>query len=357
MATEQNGFYRVFSAYRRGIIAKTQLPERRIASSETTSNVRSTLSFEQLSYCAFLGHSSPRERLASRVVSEAARRGFLAAHAGELELARKHFRVSWSQWEELEEGICKTKLIGAIEGYEAYLEYRLGCRDEARRRLGRALDSALLLEQQYGLTLYELHRMQLGHNLARIDWRFGFFEDAFALSGALVGYLMGSRQRLPFHRAWRLDRLLCCPVYLRKAMIFQIAGESINQLVLQANSAYWRVFISRARVGADDSRGMVLFDPRLWSWLRAWLARSKGDSRFYLEALQEILSPGPPGLGTIYYSIIVDFAEFCLADHSAAAKRTLELIVRDSTKWKNFPAALAKRLFEISNGGPAVEAC
>ncbi len=282
----------------------------------------------------------------------AAYRGFLTARAGELMLAREHFAAAWELWRRLQEGFCQTCLVGLIEGYEAYLEYRLSDRSEAARRLERALDSSLLLEVRYGLTLFELHRMQLGHNLARIDWRFGFLEEAFALTGAMVGYLQGLRRDLPFHRDWRPSRMLSCPVYLRQAMMVQIAGEAIERLVARPETAHWETFLNEAMIDDDESGSRFFVDPRLWRWLLARRARLEGDRRRYLQTLEEILPAGPRGLGTSYYSILVDFADFCSAEPSIAARKVVDFLARDAAKWKNFPAPLARRLSEIRDAPP-----
>lgn len=349
----QNDFYRVFSAYREGILRKKQSADDECDGNQEALRTQRKLDFEQLAHCACLGLSSPWERLASRVVAWTARRGFLAAHAGELVIAREHFTASWKQWRELEEGLCRIRLVGIIEAYEAYLEYRLGCRSEARNRLERALDSALLLEERYGLSLYELHRMQLGHNLVRVDWRFGFLEEAFSLAGALVGYLEGRRLDLPFHRGWCCKRLLSCPIYLRKIMVVQIAGEAIDHLVSHPESSYWEIFFRETRIGDETTNNLLFVDPRLWQWHQARRVRLQGDYGGYLQILKDILLPGPRGLGTFYYAVIVDFAEFCAADQSLPARKVLDLLFQDSSKWKNFPAALAKRLTEICHTNSA----
>ena len=349
----QNDFYRVFSAYREGILRKKPPAVDESDGNQEASLVQRKLDFEQLASCACLGLSSPGERLASRVVAWTARLGFMAAHAGELVLAREHFTESWKQWRELDEGLCRIRLVGIIEAYEAYLEYRLGCRSEARDRLERALDSALLLEERYGLSLYELHRMQLGHNLVRVDWRFGFLEEAFSLAGALVGYLEGRRRDLPFHRGWCNKRLLSCPIYLRKLMVAQIAGEAIDHLISHPESSYWDIFFGEARIGDETTNDLFSVDLRLWQWHQARRILLQGDDRGYLQILREILLPGPRGLGTLYYAIIVDFAEFCAADRSLPARKVLDLLLQDSLKWKNFPVILAKRLSEICHASSA----
>lgn len=349
----QNEFYRVFSAYRQGIVHRGAMADMAPVSGGQISSPRRRLDFDRLASCACLGLSSPQERLTSRGAGLAARRGFLAARDGELEFARESFAAAWQLWGELKESFCRTRLVGIIEGYEAYLEYRLSDRCQARRRLENALDSALLLEIRYGLTLFELHRMQLGHNLARVDWRFGFHKEAFVLAGALVGYLQGRRRNLPFHRDWRADRMRSCPAYLRQAMVVQIAGEAIHHLVSRPETAYWETFLDEAAIDDDESGGRFFADPRLWRWLRARRARLEGDHRRYLETLEEILPTGPRGLGTLYHAILVDFAELCSAEASIAARKVVGFLVRDAAKWKGFPVPLAGRLAEIRDETPA----
>ena len=295
----KNDVYRVFSAYRDGILRKAPPAVAEMGLEGLAPSPRRRLDFDQLARCACLGLSSPREQLTRRVISMAAYRGFLTARAGELMLAREHFAAAWELWRRLQEGFCQTCLVGLIEGYEAYLEYRLSDRSEAARRLERALDSSLLLEVRYGLTLFELHRMQLGHNLARIDWRFGFLEEAFALTGAMVGYLQGLRRDLPFHRDWRPSRMLSCPVYLRQAMMVQIAGEAIERLVARPETAHWETFLNEAMIDDDESGSRFFVDPRLWRWLLARRARLEGDRRRYLQTLEEILPAGPRGVGDL----------------------------------------------------------
>lgn len=348
----QNEFYRVFLAYREGIVRRTLLLRSGTENAEPALRLPRELDFNQLLNSACLGLSSPRERLACRNAGSFASRGFLAARAGEMDVAQTHFATSWELWDRLEEGFCRTWLVGVIEGYQAYLEYRLRRRNEARARIERALDAALLLEDRYGLTLFELHRMQLGHNLARIDWRLGFLLEAFGLAGALVGHLQALRRDLPFHRDWHTARMLGCPSYLRRTMVLQVTLEAIDLLVAHPEPAHWDAFLREARIG-DGQTSRLFGDPRLYHWLCARRARSLGDWQQYLGALEEILRPGPIGLGATYYSILVDFAHFCSADHSIAARKVLDFFSRDAPKWKGVPVLLAERLAEICGASPA----
>src|SRR5436305_9218761 len=103
--------YRVFSAYRQGIVHKYAMADIAAVSGERTSSPRRRLDFDGLASCACLGLSSPRERLASRGAALAARRGFLAAHNGELDLAGESFAAAWQLWGELKEGFCRTRLV------------------------------------------------------------------------------------------------------------------------------------------------------------------------------------------------------------------------------------------------------
>ena len=349
IAAVQNDLYRVFTAYREGIVRKASIQ------GDPAPILPRELDFNQLSDSACLGLSSPQERLIARKAGAAGQRGFLAARAGDLDLAQTHFATSWALWEKLEDGFCQAWTAGLIESFQAYLDYRSSRRNDARLRIERALDSALLLEDRYGLTLFELLRIQLGHNLARIDWRFGLYEGAFALAGALIGHLQGSRQELPFHRDWRASRMLACPSYMRRRMTLQIAREAIGLLVAHPEPAYWDAFLGEAKIGDRPADRRLFGDPRLYLWLCARRARNLGDRRQYLDTLVEILVSGPLGLGTAYYSILVDFADFCSTEQSVAARKVIDFFSRDAPKWKGLPTLLAERLAEIFGGrrGPS----
>jgi len=87
-------------------------------------------------------------------------------------------------------------------------------------------------------------------------------------------------------------------------MISQIAGEAINQLIVQSKHTCWEVFFNEIMATEDWPSSQFFADPRLGQWMRARQARLLGAFRKYMNILEEILPPGPRGLGTLYYSIL-----------------------------------------------------
>lgn len=131
-----------------------------------------------LELAALLDHAEHREGALA-----AARSGHLDAARDELDAARESLRASRLSEE-------TTALATAfLEPVEAYLQYRLGRYDAARELLldASALDGALV--RDCGLAFLSAHRLQIAHNLLRIQRRLGEREDAVALTAAFLDYL------------------------------------------------------------------------------------------------------------------------------------------------------------------------
>jgi hypothetical protein len=233
--------------------------------------------------------------------------------------------------------------IAFVQANWAYLEHRLGFVPQAQQRLTIALEADLALEEEFDQSLYQMHRIQLGHNLVRVEGRLGHFRESFILAGQLVAFMEGRRRDLPFHRNWYPDRLLGVSRDLIFSMIMQIGAEAIEFEVVHSKPEYWTCF-SEALNLPDDESELRFLDPRLWRWLRAQTRERIESTEDYLAILEEVLPAGPRELGSIYYSLIVDFANFCAVDESLAAKKVHAAILRDSVKWKGVPPVLANHM-------------
>jgi hypothetical protein len=131
-----------------------------------------------LELAALLDHAEHREAALA-----AARSGDLLAARDELDAACALLRAS-----DLSEET--TALATAfLEPVEAYLQYRLGEYDAARELLldASALDGALV--RDCGFAFLSAHRLQIAHNLLRIQRRLGDREEAVALVAAFLDYL------------------------------------------------------------------------------------------------------------------------------------------------------------------------
>ena len=346
-------FLRVFRAYRHGIIRK---PDRESATDSRTreagghaadfANLRRR-TWEGLFFHACIGVVPVDQRLHYRQVTDCSFQGLLVARQGRYTEAHQLLRTSRRLLKRMEDGPGRTMAVAFLEGNAAYLDHCLGQPDEARAKIRRGLDADLALELDFNLTMYEMHRIQLGHNLARIDFKLGRPLDALRLCGQILAYLEGHRRSLPYHRDWIPEKLMSIPRSLVRAMFAQVANEAIQCLVSQPDADAWSTFLKQALSPTTAASGSV-FSPRLRRWLQARQARRHGDLDTYLSTLEEVLSEGPKELATLFYAILVDFVETCASVESASARKVHEVLVKDSAKWKGLPPVYAERLAAVA---------
>jgi len=346
-------FVRVFRAYRHGIIRK---PDREGAAGSRTWEPggvvidfadRRRRTWEGLYFHACIGVVPIDQRLHYRQVTDCSFQGLLVARQGRYAEARHLLRTSRRLLERMGDGPGRTMAVAFMEGNAAYLDHRLGRPDEARAKIRRGLDADLALELDFDLTMYEMHRIQLGHNLARIDFKLGRPLDALRLCGQILAYLEGHRRDLPYHHDWLPARLVSIPRSLVRTMFAQVADEAIRCLVSRPNAESWSTFLEQALPSSAAGSGSV-FSPRLRRWLQARRARRDGDLDTYLSTLEEVLFEGPKELATMFYAILVDFVETCASVESASARRIHEVLVKDSMKWKGLPPVYAERLAAVA---------
>lgn len=111
------------------------------------------------------------------------------------------------------------------EAVEAYVEFKRNKLSLARTRVRKALaiDSRLITE--YGYQILDLHRVQLGHNLMRLDVYSGNLEAAAELCASLIAYLEGRVEQWPLPEFKIEADPSQLPPALLSAMLIQILGE------------------------------------------------------------------------------------------------------------------------------------
>ncbi|HXO40093.1 MAG TPA: hypothetical protein VN999_01495, partial [Thermoanaerobaculia bacterium] len=130
--------------------------------------------FDALMFLGTIGQVKPQDRLWLRRLRIACGRGLGAAREGRLDESLLSYLQAAESLDRLLRGSRAGWLVG-VSTYQAgvaYLDLRRGCAERARERLELAMDADLELERT-GLPVAQMHRIQQGHNLVRMDLRLG----------------------------------------------------------------------------------------------------------------------------------------------------------------------------------------
>lgn len=317
-----------FNAYRQGLCRQPQpvlpLPLR---------------DFNALRFHGTLGWVPLAERLDLRAVFASSNEAVSAAHQGRLDTALHHCERATAQLDALRQ---RTRLawLQGVSGFQpaaAYVDYRLGDWESAAGRLGCAMDASLELEEA-GLPVMQMHRIQQGHNLLRMDLRRGQRADAVRLAGLLAAYLEQRLDGLPFHRGWRPRSLRAVPRSLLRLMIHQVVSETCVAIVTGKTPAReWRILIDASRLHGDPS---LAVHPQVQHALRLQAARSQNDPEAYLRGLDRLFCLGIRDCHQLWYAVLADLVEFLSELETRGSQRVRDLILRDSSHWKGVPRQL-----------------
>lgn len=333
---------RAFNAYRRGIVRKPQTQGEQVSFASTRPQDWNTLEFH-----ASLGLVPLSQRRLYRRAGKISYRAFLTAREGRLEDAQSQFEEAWSVLDRLDEGPGWWMALVALESNRAYLEYRLKDWARAEERLAAALDGSLVLERQFGLSMYQIHRIQLGHNLARMDWKRNRMYEAARLCGEAVAFLEGRISSPSYHHDWMPERVEWVPRSLVRAMSLQVAREAFTWISCKGSDRAWGTFLAPLLRVPTPENPRFLSKP-VWIFAEAVGARLCGDLQTYFLGLEQALPVGPKTLKNTFYSMMVDLTRVCLESPDPFAAQVASVIIRDSYVWKAVPPAVVTALDHLN---------
>ena len=322
---------KAFYAYRQGLLRQPQphtpMPPR---------------DFDALKFLGTVGWVSLEDRLHLRNMHIYCSKGLSAAREGRLDDSLVHYEQARQRLDLLEDSQLAW-LLGA-SSYQAgiaYLDFRRGYVELAHERLDSAMDADSKLEQ-VGLPIMQLHRIQQGHNLARMALRLGRRETAIGLAGILLAYMERRTDDLPYHRDWSSKLLQAVPRSLLKAMIHQIIGETAGYIVTgEEPMEEWRVLLEACRLCQDPETAIF---PQVQYALKAQHERLVDDPESYLRNLERFFHLGIRHCHLLWYAVIIELVGFCREVDTRHSCKVLDIILRDSAKWKGLPPFLRDRL-------------
>jgi hypothetical protein len=282
------------------------------------------------------------DRLLMRKFENARTLGLIATRQGDLIKARRLFALARAplKFDQLSpEGSLFYQSF--LEQAEAYLDYRCGNFDQARNCTYQALAIDSALEEEYGYEILLLHRIQLVHNLARIDARCLYLNEAIRLISQILSYLAQESEALPIQGLWGCERVKRQSPKDVAAMFMQVSGEIALILADQEKqlaSNLFAIIASHLNLQIDINRQC---DPRSYSWLLVKQAFVNKDVPKFLKLTSQFLAKGRGNNPLLWYATAIDLIAICEEINSSDSELVKQEITKDSRTWEDLPAKFA----------------
>jgi hypothetical protein len=282
-----------------------------------------------------------KEQLLMRRCEQARRQGLLAARRGHIatadQLLGESRAILHSEKLSVESSlICKSFQAAT----EAYLDYRRGAFDQARARVHEALAIDVVLEEEYGYKILHLHRVQLVHNLMRIDARCARFEDAIDLGCRLLSYLEGSSEILPVPGSWDSAKIASLPPEIVAAMFAQVTSEIALVLAGKDRRVARDLFLVAIRHAQLEATGNCHHYPRPHAWFQIKQSFVDNNVDIFLDRASQFLADGRGDTPLLWYAIAVDLVVWCDDLDLPEAELVKLEIARDAITWEYLPPTL-----------------
>lgn len=234
-------------------------------------------------------------------------------------------------------------LIGksAHEAAVAYLDYRRNDFKKAIMHISEALITDESLEEQYGHTIYHLHRIQLILNLIRVHKRRTCIKEAITIGFHLLSYLERKSTMLPVPTSWDSTRLVSQPLEIITIMFIQVASEiacmlegretiTVGSEVLSIRDLFMG---ARDHTSPDTSNDCYL-SPRTHLWLNAKRDFVNNDIIKFLKSTVQFLADGRGDMRVLWYAILVDCVILCNNLDLLEANLIKQDIMKDALSWE-----------------------
>lgn len=260
-------------------------------------------------------------------------RAIVAARKGQIEESKQEVRAVRSVLEAGSLSIEASLLIQVLlDPAEAYLHYKLGDDALARQLVlsGAALNHSLTEEFDYGII--SAQRMQLCHNILRINSRQGRRQEAVHLASAYLDYLEFDESPLPAEIDWGWIARSDVPESIVQYYFDQICGEAALAL---AGTNDGELFQSIAR-HAGQTKCRAGFAAHAHAWLAAKQTLLADDWANYLEQARELLRLGKTSELSLWFATIIDVISVC-SSLGIEGARVAERISVEASQIPNAP--------------------
>jgi tetratricopeptide (TPR) repeat protein len=278
------------------------------------------------------------DQLIMRRFDNARTRGLIATRSGNLIMAERAFTAARAPLL-----LSKLSLEGSLlyqsllEQAASYLDYRQGNFDQARNRIYEALAIDLVLEEEYEYDMLLLHRIQLVHNLARIDANCMYLERAIELICRILNYLEGTSEALPIPGDWGYERVTRQPVELVTAMFAQVTSEIAIILAGKNSQVVRHLFVVISTNLQLQTCNNYCCHPRAYSWLLVKQAFASNDFANFLELASQFLNEGRADIPLLWYATVIDLVALCDELDLPDSKVFRQDVASLATTWEYLP--------------------
>lgn len=226
----------------------------------------------------------------------------------------------------------------------AYLEYRQNNFDRALEHIQSSLTCDFILETEFGYAIQHLHRLQLIHNMMRIEKRCGHLNEALNLGYQLLNYLERKipTLSLPGSISWQSGQLVAFTPDLLSSLFIQITLELA--LLFVENTA---LCTPEAVIGIcnhiQNSKGCTL-SPQSHSWLEIKNELIQGNCLTFLHKAADYLAQGRQDVPWLWYAILTDVTIFCSTLNLPEAYAIQQRISKELFAMKGVPKSFLRAL-------------
>jgi hypothetical protein len=260
--------------------------------------------FDSCVESALASHVDAVQRRQFKAIEARRRNALAAARAGHLHTAQALLdeadAILTSQSTDPRTRIPAQAFLSAVA---AYVSYRRSAWDETYSHLRIALERNDELVAQH-LSIFEMHRVQIGHNWMRVLARSEELATAVHVGTALIVYLrrQGAHDAWPTDVPWPAPRhhadWQTIPRALVEAMTVQLMSEVAVCLARLDPSRHATLVRPLAEIEPDDPATAAD------RFLRATVMRAGGNAGDFVEAAAELLA-GPPAIGRLLWEALV----------------------------------------------------
>jgi len=273
------------------------------------------------------------------------RDGLQAARQGNYSEAQAKFALARRCLREID--TVDVRLVGASSylAAVAYLRHRQLKPAQARRLVEHALTIDVRLEKEFALDLIYAHRIQLAHNLARVDARFGTAQEAIKLTVVILEQLEGRNNARPTSHPWepadhkKVDST-------QRRLLFNLVVSDIALLQLEAGPHVTREAsnIYHQHLAHCSREQQKLFtDGHRWLTLKASLNNNTIPGS--LNRASEYLERGPGDVPILWYETAMSAALQLCESHVAEARALGERILKEGMRLPFAPKMIRARGF------------